>query len=147
MSATTSATNGTMIVKGDSLPPNFIEYKRYIPSKYLEVSSFSTNKDKEYPDSYGKCNLQTYTAEISKLFDPNVNTRTEIAIIGDSWVQGGEFKAGDRLTLPLRDRMTKLYGDAGIGFVGLANNHVGNGSVTVSTTGNWTQYDEGLGNI
>ncbi len=147
MSATTSATNGTMIVKGDSLPSNFIEYKRYIPSKYLEVSSFSANKDKEYPDSYGKCNLQTYTAEISKLFDPNANTRTEIAIIGDSWVQGGEFKAGDRLTLPLRDRMTKLYGDGGIGFVGLANNHVGNGSVTVSTTGNWTEYDEGLGNI
>ncbi|MCT6631969.1 hypothetical protein, partial [Staphylococcus aureus] len=81
-----------------------------------------------------KCNLQTYTDEISKLFDPSANTRTEIAIIVDSWVQGVEFKAGDRLTLQLRDRMTKLYCDAGIGFVGLANNHVGNGSVTVSTT-------------
>lgn len=147
ISANLSALNGTMLVKGQTLPTTFVEYKRYIPSKYLDLSSVTGSSNKVYEDSYGKGNLQTYTSEISRQFDSNATTRTEIAIIGDSWVQGGEFKAGDRLTLPLRDRMTKLHGDGGIGFIGFANNHAGNGYVSVNLIGNWTHYDEGLGNI
>lgn len=132
-----------MLVKGEILPTEYIPYKLFIPNEYLETVS-----EKEIiPEYYGKQYLKTYVSDISKQLNPDANTRAEIAIFGDSWVQGGEFVSGDRLTRPLRDRMIKKYNDGGIGFVGLANNHIGNGSVTVTLTGNWTHYDEGLGNI
>lgn len=132
-----------MLVKGDILPSTYIPYKLFIPNDYLETVS----EDIVIPEYYGKQNLKKYIADISKQMNPNATTRAEIAVIGDSWVQGGEFASGDRLTLPLRNRMKSIYGDGGIGFIGFANNHIGNGSVSVTLTGNWTHYDEGLGNI
>lgn len=142
-SITTLNIDSEMLVKGDTLPSEYIPYKLYIPNDYLETVA----EDVTIPEYYGKQNLKTYVADISKQLNPDATTRAEIAIIGDSWVQGGEFTSGDRLTRPLRDRMIKEYSDGGIGFVGLANNHIGNGSVTVALTGSWTHYDEGLGNI
>lgn len=132
-----------MLVKGDTLPSEYIPYKLFIPNDYLET----VTEDVTIPEHYGKQNLKTYVADISKQLNPDAITRAEIAIIGDSWVQGGEFGAGDRLTLPLRNRMKGIYSDGGIGFVSFANNHVGNGSVSVTLNGTWTHYDEGLGNI
>ncbi|QDX01666.1 SGNH/GDSL hydrolase family protein [Staphylococcus chromogenes] len=78
---------------------------------------------------------------------PTYDNRAEIAFIGDSWVAGGVEKQGERLTRPMRERMLKHYADGGIGFIGFANSHIGNGEVSVTLTGTWTQYDEGLGNI
>ncbi|MGN5881747.1 hypothetical protein, partial [Staphylococcus lugdunensis] len=52
---------------------------------------------------------------------------------------------GDRLTLPLKEKFMKLgYADGGIGFIGLANNHTGNGLLSVELKGSWTQYDANL---
>lgn len=136
-------TDTEMLVKGDTLPSEYIPYKLYIPNDYLETVA----EDVTIPEYYGKQNLKTYVADISKQLNPDATTRAEIAIIGDSWVQGGEFKSGDRLTRPLRDRMVKKYSDGGIGFVGLANNHFGNGTVTVALTGDWKHYDEAKWNI
>lgn len=135
--------NTEMLVKGDTLPSSYIPYKVFIPNEYIE----ETSKIEEIPDNYGKQNLKTYVADISKQSNPNINTRAEIAFIGDSWVEGGAVKKGERLTLPLREKMKSIYGDGGIGFVGLANSHIGNGAVSVTLIGSWTQYDEGLGNI
>lgn len=132
-----------MLVKGEVLPSKYIPYKLFIPNDYLETVSENT----PIPEYYGKQNLKKYIADISKQMNPNATTRAEIAVIGDSWVQGGEFAAGDRLTLPLRNRMKSIYSDGGIGFVSFANNHVGNGSVSITLNGSWTHYDEGLGNI
>ncbi|RAK50633.1 phage tail protein [Macrococcoides bohemicum] len=141
ISDSTTNINNTMLVYGDTLPGSYVAYQSYIPSRYLESSAGVVE------GSYGKDNLKTYVSDISKQLNPNHNQRTELGVIGDSWVQGGEFKAGDRLTLPLRNRMKSLYGDGGVGYVGLANGHVGNGDVSVSLTGTWQHYDEGLGNI
>ena len=132
-----------MLVKGEVLPSKYIPYKLFIPNDYLETVS----EDVQIPEYYGKQNLKKYIADISKQINPNATTRAEIAVIGDSWVQGGEFGAGDRLTLPLRNKMKEIYSDGGIGFVGFANNHVGNGEVSVTLNGSWTHYDEGLDNI
>ncbi|WP_053027778.1 SGNH/GDSL hydrolase family protein [Staphylococcus haemolyticus] len=140
ISAITTAVKNTMLVAGTSLPSQFVPYKKYIPSEYLELSNVEIKQD--ITDVFGKFNLKSYTAEASKQSNPDVNQRLEIAFIGDSWVQGGEFKQGDRLTLPLRDRMQKVYGDGGIGFVSFANGHIGNGEVAVNLTGDWTHYDE-----
>lgn len=133
--------NSTMLVNGETLPTKYVPFKIFIPKSFIETTS-------TIPESvYGEDNLKKYIADISKQMNPNATTRAEIAVIGDSWVQGGEFSAGDRLTLPLRNRMKDIYSDGGIGFVSFANNHVGNGSVSVTLNGSWAHYDEGLGNI
>ena len=137
-----------MLTKGEQLPENYVPYKLYIPRNYIEEEIKENDvMEQEIPDTYGKQNLKTYVADISKQLNPDATTRAEIAIIGDSWVQGGEFTSGDRLTRPLRDRMTSKYSDGGIGFISLANNHIGNGSLSVTLTGDWKHYDEGIGNI
>lgn len=141
ISAITTAVKNTMLVAGTSLPSQFVPYKKYIPSDYLELTNVQVKQD--ITDVYGKFNLKRYTADISKQFDPNTNERTEIAFIGDSWVQGGEFRQGDRLTLPLRERMSKLHGDGGIGFISFQNIFVGAGAVTVKKTGKWIERNKG----
>lgn len=66
---------------------------------------------------------------ISLSYD-SATKRAEIAFIGDSWVEGGEFRKGERLTLPLREKYLGMgYIDEGIGFISFANSHVGNGLV------------------
>ncbi|QEX32039.1 DUF2479 domain-containing protein [Staphylococcus lugdunensis] len=140
----TSAIKTTMLVKGDKLPETYIPYEIKIPNKFIETITPKEviNYNVDY---YGKYNLVTYTSDISKQLNPNNSNRTEIAVIGDSWVQGGEFRGGDRLTLPLKDKFVKLgYNDGGIGFISFSNNHTGNGLVSVDLTGNWTQYDAHL---
>ncbi|RIM01368.1 DUF2479 domain-containing protein [Staphylococcus chromogenes] len=141
ISALTTAIGSTMLVAGTSLPSQFVPYKKYIPSDYLELSNVQVKQD--ITDVYGKFNLKRYTAEASKQSNPDINQRLEIAFIGDSWVQGGEFKQGDRLTLPLRDRMQKVYGDGGIGFVSFYGIFLGAGAVTVGKTGSWVERNKG----
>ncbi|NHM75425.1 BppU family phage baseplate upper protein [Staphylococcus sp. 11007852] len=141
ISTLTTAVGSTMLVAGTSLPSQFVPYKKYIPSDYLELSNVQVKQD--ITDVYGKFNLKNYTAEASKQSNPDVNQRLEIAFIGDSWVQGGEFRQGDRLTLPLRERMKKVYGDGGIGFISFQNLFVGAGAVTVGKTGNWVERNKG----
>ncbi|MCD8905875.1 BppU family phage baseplate upper protein [Staphylococcus chromogenes] len=141
ISAITSAVGSTMLVAGTSLPSQFVPYKKYIPSDYLELSNVQVKQD--ITDVYGKFNLKRYTAEASKQSNPDVNQRLEIAFIGDSWVQGGEFRQGDRLTLPLRERMQKVYGDGGIGFISFQNIFLGAGAVTVGKTGSWVERNKG----
>ncbi|WP_157946337.1 SGNH/GDSL hydrolase family protein [Staphylococcus chromogenes] len=133
-----------MLVIGDKLPSAYVPFKMFIPKEYIEENS-SSNSIVE--DFYGKQFLKTYTADFSKAMNPTYNNRAEIAFIGDSWVAGGVEKQGERLTRPMRERMLKHYTDGGIGFVGFANSHIGNGEVSVTLNGTWTQYDEGLGNI
>lgn len=139
VSAQTSELGTYMFVKGSDLPVNYIPFYKYINDKYIK-----TNEDISV---YGKFNLKRYTADISKQLNPTIAERAEIAFIGDSWVEGGEKQKGERLTIPLRDRMTNLYGDGGIGFVSFANSHVGNGAVQVALTGSWTHYDDSKYNI
>ncbi|TJY14079.1 DUF2479 domain-containing protein [Staphylococcus chromogenes] len=141
ISTLTTAVGSTMLVAGTSLPSQFVPYKKYIPSDYLELSNVQIKQD--ITDVYGKFNLKSYTAEASKQSNSDVNQRLEIAFIGDSWVQGGEFKQGDRLTLPLRDRMQKVYGDGGIGFVSFYGIFLGAGAVTVGKTGSWIERNKG----
>ncbi|WP_169301511.1 SGNH/GDSL hydrolase family protein [Staphylococcus chromogenes] len=131
-----------MLVLGASLPSAFVPYRMFIPKEYIEENTTSYVED-----TYGKQFLKTYTADFSKAMNPSYTNRAEIAFIGDSWVAGGVEKQGERLTRPLRERMLKHYADGGIGFVGFANSHIGNGEVSVTLNGTWTQYDEGLGNI
>ncbi|MDU0480638.1 SGNH/GDSL hydrolase family protein [Staphylococcus chromogenes] len=131
-----------MLVLGASLPSAFVPYRMFIPKEYIEENTTSYVED-----TYGKQFLKTYTADFSKAMNPSYNNRAEIAFIGDSWVAGGVEKQGERLTRPLRERYLKHYADGGIGFVGFANSHIGNGEVSVTLNGTWTQYDEGLGNI
>ncbi|UXU58990.1 SGNH/GDSL hydrolase family protein [Staphylococcus agnetis] len=128
-----------MVVEGSAAPDSYESFYRFINPDYIDKSLI----DRSY---YGKFNLKTYTADFSKALDPSYNSRAEIAIIGDSWVQGGEFRAGDRLTVPLKDKLLKIYADGGIGFVGFANNHAGNGLQSVTLTGTWTEYDAHLDN-
>ncbi|WP_210130222.1 SGNH/GDSL hydrolase family protein [Staphylococcus sp. GDX8P54P] len=129
-----------MIVEGNSQPNNYIEYKSVLDPALIDNS-------KDDLSVYGKFNLKTYVADVAKAQNPKINNRLEIAFIGDSWVEGGEFRKGERLTLPLKDKISNIYGDGGIGFVSFANNHVGNGLVNVSLNGNWTQYDDSKYNI
>ncbi|AAX91342.1 neck protein [Staphylococcus phage EW] len=137
----TSAVGSTMLVAGTSLPRQFVPYKKYIPSDYLDLSNVEVKQD--ITDVYGKFNMKRYTSEISRQLDPTVNERTEIAFIGDSWVQGGEYRQGDRLTLPLREKMQKIYGDGGIGFISFQNLFVGAGEVKVDKTGAWVERNKG----
>ncbi|QDX01669.1 SGNH/GDSL hydrolase family protein [Staphylococcus chromogenes] len=132
-----------MLVKGTSLPSEYVPFKIFIPKEYIETEQVV----EKTPDTYGKQFLKTYTSEFSKAMHPTYDNRAEIAFIGDSWVAGGVEKQGERLTRPMRERMLKHYADGGIGFIGFANSHIGNGEVSVTLTGTWTQYDEGLGNI
>ena len=141
----TSDINKDMLVAGEELPSSYVPYALYIPKRYLEGGSDTARAiggfSNETSDSYGKQFLKTYTSDFSKQLNKKVEEKAEIAIIGDSWVQGGEFRAGDRLTVPLKDRLLKIYEDGGIGFIGLANNHLGNGLVNVTLNGSWTEYD------
>lgn len=125
-----------MLVLDEELPSSYVPYAAFIPNKFL-----GGNDNESVVDNYGKQFMKTYTSDISKQLNASYNGKAEIAFLGDSWIQGGEFKAGDRLTLPLRERLTKTYEDGGIGFVGLANNHLGNGPLSVTLNGNWTEYD------
>ncbi|WP_194752412.1 SGNH/GDSL hydrolase family protein [Staphylococcus chromogenes] len=134
-----------MLVKGSSLPSSYVPFRIFIPKEYIEDAS--TDSADYVEDYYGKQFLKTYTADFSKAMSSTYDGRAEIAFIGDSWVAGGVEKQGERLTRPLRERMLKHYADGGIGFVGFANSHIGNGEVSVTLNGTWTQYDEGLGNI
>lgn len=134
-----------MLVKGNSLPSSYVPYRIYIPKEYIEDASAGGSEYVE--DHYGKQFLKTYTADFSKAMSSAYDGRAEIAFIGDSWVAGGVEKQGERLTRPLRERLLKHYADGGIGFVGFANSHIGNGEVSVTLNGTWTHYDEGLGNI
>ncbi|MDT0739725.1 SGNH/GDSL hydrolase family protein [Staphylococcus chromogenes] len=134
-----------MIVRGSSLPSSYVPFRIFIPKEYIEDAS--TDSADYVEDYYGKQFLKTYTADFSKAMNPTYNNRAEIAFIGDSWVASGVEKQGERLTRPMRERMLKHYADGGIGFVGFANSHIGNGEVSVTLSGTWTQYDEGLGNI
>lgn len=137
----TSAVGSTMLVAGTSLPRQFVPYKKYIPSDYLDLSNIQVKQD--ITDVYGKFNMKRYTSEISRQLDPTVNERTEIAFIGDSWVQGGEYRQGDRLTLPLREKMQKIYGDGGIGFISFQNIFIGAGALTITKNGSWTERNKG----
>lgn len=140
ISVQTSDLGVFMLVKGIKLPTSYIPFYKYINEKYIK-----TNEDISV---YGKFNLKTYVADISKQLNPNATQRAEIAFIGDSWVEGGEFRKGERLTLPLREKYLGMgYADGGIGFVSFANSHVGNGLVNVSLIGNWTHYDDSKYNI
>ena len=140
----TSAINSTMLVKSDKVPESYIPYEIKIPSKFIEKEAAQDKTDYNI-DSFGKHTLKSYTADISKQLNADYAGKTEIAFIGDSWVQGGEFRGGDRLTLPLKEKFMKLgYADGGIGFISLANNHTGNGLVSVELNGSWTQYDSHL---
>lgn len=140
ISVQTSDLGVFMLVKGTELPTSYTPFYKYIDEKYVK-----TNEDISV---YGKFNLKTYVADISKQLNPNATQRAEIAFIGDSWVEGGQFRKGERLTLPLREKYLGMgYADGGIGFVSFANNHVGNGLVNVSLTGNWTNYDDSEYNI
>ncbi|MCH8678361.1 BppU family phage baseplate upper protein [Staphylococcus lugdunensis] len=140
----TSAINSTMLVKSDKVPESYIPYEIKIPSKFIEKEATQDKTDYNI-DSFGKHTLKSYTADISKQLNADYAGKTEIAFIGDSWVQGGEFRGGDRLTLPLKEKFMKLgYADGGIGFISFSNNHTGNGLVSVDLTGNWTQYDAHL---
>ncbi|WP_105995780.1 BppU family phage baseplate upper protein [Staphylococcus agnetis] len=125
-----------MLVKGTNLPTTYNPYYKYIDDKYIKMT--------EERSFYGKSNLKTYTADFSKAMNPSYEGRAEIAFIGDSWIQTGDFRAGDRLTVPLKNKFLKEYSDGGIGFVSLANNHVGNGLQSVTLSGNWLQYDAHL---
>ncbi|MDT0670673.1 SGNH/GDSL hydrolase family protein [Staphylococcus chromogenes] len=133
-----------MLVIGSTLPSTYVPFKIFIPKEYIEENTSNKNTVEDF---YGKQFLKTYTADFSKAMNPSYNNRAEIAFIGDSWVAGGVEKQGERLTRPMRERMLKHYADGGIGFVGFANSHIGNGEVSVTLNGTWTQYDEGLGNI
>lgn len=133
-----------MLVTGSTLPSTYVPFKIFIPKEYIEENTSNNNTVEDF---YGKQFLKTYTADFSKAMNPSYNNRAEIAFIGDSWVAGGVEKQGERLTRPLRERYLKHYADGGIGFVGFANSHIGNGEVSVTLNGTWTQYDEGLGNI
>lgn len=140
----TSAIKTTMLVKGDKLPETYIPYEIKIPSEFIEKEATQDKTDYNI-DSFGKHTLKSYTADISKQLNADYAGKTEIAFIGDSWIQGGEFRGGDRLTLPLKEKFMKLgYADGGIGFIGLANNHTGNGLLSVELKGSWTQYDANL---
>lgn len=140
----TSAINSTMLVKSDKVPESYIPYEIKIPSKFIEKEATQDKTDYNI-DSFGKHTLKSYTADISKQLNADYAGKTEIAFIGDSWIQGGEFRGGDRLTLPLKEKFMKLgYADGGIGFIGLANNHTGNGLLSVELKGSWTQYDAHL---
>ncbi|MCI2760211.1 BppU family phage baseplate upper protein [Staphylococcus lugdunensis] len=140
----TSAINSTMLVKSDKVPESYIPYEIKIPSKFIEKEATQDKTDYNI-DSFNKHTLKTYTSDISKQLNADYAGKTEIAFIGDSWVQGGEFRGGDRLTLPLKEKFMKLgYADGGIGFIGLANNHTGNGLLSVELKGSWTQYDANL---
>ena len=140
----TSAINSTMLVKSDKVPESYIPYEIKIPSKFIEKEATQDKTDYNI-DSFGKHTLKSYTADISKQLNADYAGKTEIAFIGDSWIQGGEFRGGDRLTLPLKEKFMKLgYADGGIGFIGLANNHTGNGLLSVELKGSWTQYDANL---
>ena len=141
-SDTQDSMNGQMLVVGDTLPETFVPHKIYIPNTFIEPSSNDNSANGNDVGSFGVKNLKTYTADFSKSMNPNYNGRAEIAILGDSWVAGGEKKQGDRLTRPLRERYLKNYADGGIGFVSYANGHVGNGEVAVNLTGDWIHYDE-----
>lgn len=133
-----------MLCEGSKLPAEYVPYRLFIPKEYIEQSD---NSDDLVPDSYGNQFLKTYVADFSKAMNSDYNGRAEIAFIGDSWVAGGVQKQGERLTRPMRERMLTHYADGGIGFVGFANSHVGNGEVAVTLNGTWQHYDEGLGNI
>ncbi|MDU0479933.1 SGNH/GDSL hydrolase family protein [Staphylococcus chromogenes] len=133
-----------MLVTGSTLPSTYVPFKIFIPKEYIEENTSNNNTVEDF---FGKQFLKTYTADFSKAMNPSYNNRAEIAFIGDSWVAGGVEKQGERLTRPLRERYLKHYADGGIGFVGFANSHIGNGEVSVTLNGTWTQYDEGLGNI
>lgn len=140
ISVQTSDLGVFMLVKGTELPTSYTPFYKYIDEKYIK-----TNEDMSV---YGKSNLKSYVADISKQLNPSATQRAEIAFIGDSWVEGGEFRKGERLTLPLREKYLGIgYADGGIGFVSFANSHVGNGLVNVSLIGNWTHYDDSKYNI
>lgn len=130
-----------MLVKGATLPSSYVESKKYIPNRLLESSAGKVESD------YGKEFLKAYIADFSKAMNTAYDGRAEIAFLGDSWVAGGVEKQGERLTRPFRERLLKTYADGGIGFVSYANKHIGNGEISITLTGTWTHYDEGLGNI
>lgn len=134
-----SAINTDMLVEGASLPSSYVPYQIYIPKAYLE----SETNDEVIPEFYGKQFLKTFTADFSKALNPSYESRAEIAIIGDSWVQGGEFRQGDRLVLPLRDKLKSIYGDGGIGFVSFQGIFLGAGAVTVTKNGSWVERNKG----
>lgn len=129
-----------MLSEGNQAPTSYEEYYNVIPNELID----NKNEDKSI---YGKHHLKTFVADIAKTMNPRSDYRTEIAFIGDSWVQGGEYTSGDRLTIPLRNKMKTTLNDGGIGFVGLANNHVGNGYLSVALGGTWVEYDESKYNI
>lgn len=140
ISVQTSHLGVFMLVKGTELPTSYTPFYKYIDEKYVKTS--------EDISVYGKFNLKSYIADISKQLNPNATQRAEIAFIGDSWVEGGEFRKGERLTLPLREKYLGMrYIDGGIGFISFANSHVGNGLVSVALTGSWTHYDDSKYNI
>ncbi|WP_261008469.1 SGNH/GDSL hydrolase family protein [Staphylococcus haemolyticus] len=141
-SDTETSMNGQMLVIGDTLPTTFVPYKFFIPKDYIENDANDNSSVSANQESFGKEFLKTYTADFSKAMNSDYNGRAEIAILGDSWVAGGEKKQGERLTRPLRERYLKNYADGGIGFVSFANGHIGNGEVVVNLTGDWTHYDE-----
>lgn len=129
-----------MVSEGNKAPTQYEEFYNFIPSELIDHKA----EDKSV---YGKHHLKTLVSDIAKTTNPRGDYRTEIAFIGDSWIQGGQYTSGDRLTIQLRDRMKEMLGDGGIGFVGLANNHVGNGYLSVALGGTWVEYDESKYNI
>lgn len=129
-----------MVSEGNEPPTQYEEFYNIIPNELIDHKA----EDKSV---YGKHHLKTLVSDIAKTTNPRGDYRTEIAFIGDSWIQGGQYSGGDRLTLPLRNKMKALLGDGGVGFIGLANNHTGNGWLSVALTGTWVEHDEGKYNI
>ncbi|MGK0554466.1 SGNH/GDSL hydrolase family protein [Macrococcus capreoli] len=125
----TSNLDTFMLVEGSTIPSTYQKFEEYIDPGVLKQSTTQS-------DSFGKSTMKKFNAQVAKL-QSGQDVRIEGILIGDSWT---DYEP--RFAKPLRDKLKVLYGDGGIGFIGLANNHYGNGSVVVGNfTGTWKQYD------
>lgn len=120
------------VEKGNTVTP-YQPFGYLIPN-LINTSNVSTTTT---TDHYGKWNMKNFRDQVSKYENPNFNERIEVAVIGDSWVAGSR-----RVTEPLRSRLIKDYGDAGIGFVGFSANRRSTARTEVTTTGTWTEVNK-----
>lgn len=118
---------------GPSATPSWLPARVTALEAGTSLPSFLTTDD-----VYGRFYLRDWNAAIARIKRGVSGAQARIALIGDSWIQNGY------IWNPLVDGLQDLYGAAGVGYVGIGNNH---GAPTYTGTtyariGTWTDTDQ-----